>query len=336
MVCSCNSFSTDSYNHGLSLYCNTFCTSSYNHVNTEWLVPYRDGSPPEKYFCSTKLSVWANVADQVQEAVRDCHQMMAPYFEKTHRDIVAQITGQVVFDALGQSDIQGVRSITDTVSEGLRLLGLQQNVKPLEFLGKYLLEQSGATEITMTTEKLKESQLSASRQYGDPGDEMDRLDQSDGENVKEQTELDEDDEDGDFRGGDNPATDDETQKDEGQEKNERQVQDESNTLRQTHRETLLLHTQSLSRKFGTMRATKSKRLSAEELANHPEKRTPVAFEILTSEIEYNRMLKAIRDVFVRPLKSALSSNSEIEYNRMLKAIRDVFVRPLKSALSSNR
>jgi hypothetical protein len=41
---------------------------------------------------------------------------------------------------------------------------------------------------------------------------------------------------------------------------------------------------------------------------YPEKRTPVAFEILASEQEYMRTLKAISDIYVKPLKSALSSN----------------------------
>ena len=45
-----------------------------------------------------------------------------------------------------------------------------------------------------------------------------------------------------------------------------------------------------------------------QFADHPEKRTPIAFEILASEQEYMRTLKAISDVYVKPLKSALSSN----------------------------
>ena len=44
-----------------------------------------------------------------------------------------------------------------------------------------------------------------------------------------------------------------------------------------------------------------------QFGDHPEKRTPIAFEILASEQEYMRTLKAISEVYVRPLKSALSS-----------------------------
>ena len=65
----------------------------FSAVSSEWLVPYAEGSPPGRYFCATKLSVWSNVADQARAAVRDCRHFMARYFENTHRDIVAQITG---------------------------------------------------------------------------------------------------------------------------------------------------------------------------------------------------------------------------------------------------
>lgn len=62
-------------------------------VNSAWLIDYNGKSPPELYFCPSKLQVWANVADQAQEAVTNCREMLAPFFEKTHRDIVSQLTG---------------------------------------------------------------------------------------------------------------------------------------------------------------------------------------------------------------------------------------------------
>jgi hypothetical protein len=63
-------------------------------VNSSWLIDYDSKPPPEVYFCSSKLRVWANVADQASEAIRTCHELLAPYFEKTHRDIVSQLTGK--------------------------------------------------------------------------------------------------------------------------------------------------------------------------------------------------------------------------------------------------
>ena len=37
--------------------------------------------------------------------------------------------GQVIFDVLGQTDIQGVNDITQALVEGLKSLGDQQNVR---------------------------------------------------------------------------------------------------------------------------------------------------------------------------------------------------------------
>ena len=48
-----------------------------------------------------------------------------------------------MFDALGQVDIQGVDEVSAALVEGLITLGHQKNAKPVEFLGKYLLERAG-------------------------------------------------------------------------------------------------------------------------------------------------------------------------------------------------
>lgn len=48
--------------------------------------------------------------------------------------------------------------------------------------------------------------------------------------------------------------------------------------------------------------------TAKQFHDHPEKRTPIAMEILSSEVEYNRILQAVKDVYVKPLRAALNSN----------------------------
>ena len=62
-------------------------------MNTEWCLPYKEGPPPEQYFCTSKLNVWANTADQALEALGKCKQVLTPYFESAHRDIAAQLAG---------------------------------------------------------------------------------------------------------------------------------------------------------------------------------------------------------------------------------------------------
>ena len=67
-------------------------------VNTDWLLPYADGSPTTSYFCQSKLDVWANTADQAKEALRTCKDHLTPFFQKTHRDIVSQLTGMLLLE----------------------------------------------------------------------------------------------------------------------------------------------------------------------------------------------------------------------------------------------
>ena len=37
--------------------------------------------------------------------------------------------GQVIFDVMGQTDVQGVNDVTQTLSEGLKTLSHQRNVR---------------------------------------------------------------------------------------------------------------------------------------------------------------------------------------------------------------
>ena len=68
----------------------------YFTVNTEWLLPYIDGNPTQVYFCQSKLDVWANTAGQAKEALRTCKELLTPFFDKTHKDIVSQLTGKYI------------------------------------------------------------------------------------------------------------------------------------------------------------------------------------------------------------------------------------------------
>ncbi|XP_046583392.1 LOW QUALITY PROTEIN: epithelial cell-transforming sequence 2 oncogene-like [Haliotis rubra] len=308
---------------------------SYNHVNTEWLIPYKDCQPTDKYFCPSKLRVWANVADQALEAITDCRQIMAPYFEKVHRDIAAQLTGQVMFDALGQTDIQGTHSITQALTDGLVALGSQSNVQPLEYLGQYLLEQAGVTEISMTT---KADNLARTRQaerqngaVGTPRQDVKvaltppwtvRWNKSPATTPSRRMRM-------RRRTAGREVYDPQMDPAEKYDSQEKISKDEKNILRQQEvtmeRKTVTLKTQDLRNKFGTMttgtlRATKSQRLTSQQFTEHPEKRTPIAFEILTSEMEYNRMLRAVRDVYYKPLKSALTANRAIISSQNLHVI----------------
>ncbi|XP_070190601.1 epithelial cell-transforming sequence 2 oncogene-like [Littorina saxatilis] len=293
---------------------------NYNHVNSAWLLDYDKKSPPEVYFCTSKLQVWANVADQAQEAMQRTHEQLAPFFEKTHRDIVSQLTGQVIFDVLKQTDIQGVHDITQVLTEGLKSLGDQKDViNPVEFLGRFLLQKSSSGEqngmisrqptLTSVTEHDEEqdslqasrSSMSSRRQAS-----RERSREEEEEEVGEE-EHDPEEEEGEGNMRASAEEEGELSKYAGEEK---ATKEERNQRRRQFK-TTTLKTQELSSKFGTMRATKTQRLTPGQYTDHPEKRTPIAFEIQASEQEYMRTLQAIRDVYLKPLKSALASNRAV-------------------------
>ncbi|KAK3098400.1 hypothetical protein FSP39_019161 [Pinctada imbricata] len=151
---------------------------NYNCVNSEWLIPYKDEKtrsrvePPSMYFCQSKLDVWSHVADQAREALSSCKTHLQHFFQKTHRDIVSQLAGEVVFDVLGQTEIVGANKVTAALTEGLQELGSQDNVNPLEFLGQYLLEKSGVQDLNFTS---SQDQMMRREDYTDEDEEVENI-----------------------------------------------------------------------------------------------------------------------------------------------------------------
>ncbi|XP_035824549.1 epithelial cell-transforming sequence 2 oncogene-like [Aplysia californica] len=285
---------------------------SYNHVNSEWLIPYEDNlQPPSVYFCDSKLSVWANVAEQAQEAVRETRGFMDGYFDRLHRNISAQLTGQLVFDVLGQTDVQGVQTVTDGIRDALVALGDSDTKHPLKFLGRFLLEKSGVSTDGMALTTKRSLSLSQELAQSEAADDLaSDVDQSQGplksardnEAGDEEDEEEENEERGDRADVQGQEENEENLKDSMSEKESRQLRGRQDSARRT---------MDLSAKFGTIRANRTQRLTPEQFAEHPEKRTPVAFEIVSSETEYLRLLRSVQDVYVKPLKSALASNRSI-------------------------
>ncbi|GFS13318.1 epithelial cell transforming sequence 2 oncogene-like protein [Elysia marginata] len=298
-------------------------------VNSEWLIPYEGNkAPPAMYFCQGKLNVWSNVAEQAQEALAETRACMEPYFDRVHRTISAQLTGQLVFDVLAQTDIVGVGNITDVLKDALMALGETSTAQPLKFLGRYILERAGiATDNMGLTTKSATSLSQHLNSHGE--DEENAQEEEDKYADKENFEEEDEKEDGattartDRREEDEEGT--EGQNEDEEERGERELAEDDgeenikDSTQEKHKPRALLPQTDredspmldLSLRFGTMRANKSQRLTSEQFAEHPEKRTPVAFEILSSETEYMRILKAVQDVYVKPLKSALASNRSI-------------------------
>ncbi|XP_019647798.1 PREDICTED: epithelial cell-transforming sequence 2 oncogene-like [Branchiostoma belcheri] len=171
----------------------TGIVGQYGHVQSEWLATPEHAPPPTLYFNMDKLLAWASMADLVQEALRVTHKLLRTYFSNAHRDLCSQLTGQLVFDVLDLGDLKRFQDVIYTIRDGLVAMQVDEITKPLEFLGRYLLDCA----------------------------------------------------------------------------------------------------------------------STVALQDHPDKRTQVAHELLSSEVRYCKILQAMRDVFVIPLRNALSSNKAI-------------------------
>ena len=66
----------------------------FHAVNSEWMRSPEGAAPPSHYFCASKLNVWANTADQAEEACKATKKNMARYFEQKHKDVVSQLVGK--------------------------------------------------------------------------------------------------------------------------------------------------------------------------------------------------------------------------------------------------
>ena len=314
-----------------------------NHINTEWLSPYIDGNPTQVYFCQSKLDVWANTAGQAKEALRTCKELLTPFFDKTHKDIVSQLTGQIVFDVMGQTRIHGTQHITQAITDGLKELGENDSVDPLEFLGKFLLNKAGVEDLTFTStqrrvtdEDYEDSEdedrgptpdeevenINGHTERTDQDDEEDSRYVKDGETLKHTTRYEQDDDRRVMEEGETMLPSDSLYDMSEKAQTERSEKDVQRRQRKEKKKKLRKQTENLRVTFGSMTMTPGKyqRLTPEKYSEHPEKRTPIAKEIASSEVEYYRILKAIKDIYVKPLKSSLNSNRAIASHQNVQII----------------
>ncbi|XP_052238389.1 epithelial cell-transforming sequence 2 oncogene-like [Dreissena polymorpha] len=296
---------------------------NYNHVSSDWCIPYKEGPPPEQYFCTSKLNVWANTADQAVESLKKCRQILAPYFENAHRDVAAQLTGEVVFGVLGQTDIRGVKSITEALTEALVALGDQNGENPLEFLGQYLLQRAGVSDLEFTSTRQRLPAIELPEDEMQPEVDEEGTDKTLKADAKKPGDSVWDSDNDDIQGGGDARV--ARRGEDGMEKGTLEGTEASEKLTRTRqrgeRQKVVMKTQELSKKFGTIRATgKLERLTSHRFREYPEKRTPIAMEIVSSEVDYNRALTAVKKVYFKPLNAALRSNRGIISNQNLQII----------------
>ncbi|XP_065830944.1 epithelial cell-transforming sequence 2 oncogene-like isoform X2 [Oscarella lobularis] len=81
---------------------------TYKSINSEWwgLGGFDLLKPPAVYFDVNKLNAWANMAEQVDEALACVKKTFRFYFTKKQKELAGRLAGQAVFEALGLVDVQ--------------------------------------------------------------------------------------------------------------------------------------------------------------------------------------------------------------------------------------
>lgn len=306
---------------------------NYNHLDSEWLVPTEDGHipPPALYFVHSKLAVWANSAHIVQEACAATRKQLDSYFDQQRRDLVAQITGQMVFDAMGDLDIQGLHGVTPLVVDALVHLSETKSSKPVQELVRYLQDHTDSVSMdnqeSVPNSPAKKSprkmaglkKLHTSEDYADDFDEdRDEADIAEEiENLEEEIEE---------------------LTEQLEEKSDPPKPFKPVPSKSKPKTSLTLSRKSLGSSYPSPLASQtprdlristksmSKRLTSAEFAAYPDKRRVVAREILASESDYRRTLDSLSSVFVIPLKSAIQSNRPII---SAGSIQTIFAIPLQ-------
>ncbi|XP_070568992.1 LOW QUALITY PROTEIN: epithelial cell-transforming sequence 2 oncogene-like [Ptychodera flava] len=283
--------------------------STYAHLDSEWLVSPDGITPPALYFNADQLKAWINTANLVQEAINTTKRRMKTYFDRQQKDLAAKVTGEIVFDALSLKNIKKTKEITPALTEAIEAMAHEDNVKPLDFVARYLTDLAGGkqrknslmlTEVpedenirqtSILTPRPAEKKKSKKEPVMMNGIQLGSDNESIAEEIDESLSIQE-------------SIEDEFEMD--------AVRDDTfERSRDKRPEKLDLTEKSNFKESQTLDKTGFSKLSTAQLQDHPDKRTSIAFEILGSEINYKRSLTIVKDIYVLPLKAALKSNRAI-------------------------
>ncbi|XP_002730688.2 epithelial cell-transforming sequence 2 oncogene-like [Saccoglossus kowalevskii] len=276
--------------------------STYAHLDSEWLFSPDGITPPALYFNADQLKAWINTANLVQEAINVTKRRVKSYFEKEQKDLAAKVTGEIVFDALSLRNIKKTKEITPILTQAIEAMAEEENVKPIDFIANYLKEVSDGGKPKSTLGNTKEDPLYT------PRPEKKRTIQT---NKKKKPVM----MNGIQLGSDNESEDsiEESIEDEIETEDDLVIDADKyeEKPKQKQVEKLDLEEKNTYKEYQTMDKSGFVKLSTAQLADHPDKRTSIVFEILGSEVNYKRSLTIVKDVYVLPLKAALKSNKAI-------------------------
>ncbi|XP_067946069.1 epithelial cell-transforming sequence 2 oncogene-like [Watersipora subatra] len=118
----------------------TGVSGQWNQWYCDW-YGYTNITPTDLYFQMCKVQQWSAMAEVVTEAIEHTRHELRPYFEQNKSEVMSQLTGQIVTDAMALGNIHGLSRVAPIITESLTLLGTQHNADPLEFVTQFFLEK---------------------------------------------------------------------------------------------------------------------------------------------------------------------------------------------------
>ncbi|XP_072023478.1 epithelial cell-transforming sequence 2 oncogene-like [Amphiura filiformis] len=263
----------------------TSASSNYAHILGEWQGHNkRDLNPVSEYFQLDRLEAWLAMSDRVQEATIRCQEFLRPYFKQTQDQILADMLGELIFNALPTMHSQ-FEQVTPALMQALSALESQPDVEePVNFLSRKLMEYSGAASNGGLENGLQGRASMKSRKEN--------------ANIKQALS--------DSEGG---ISEDGLDQDE--------------VVPSVHLTRLSTSSSKSSAITMTTKRPMRKlalKVDYQLGGSGPDRRKAVAQQLVLSEESYYQQLRVIRDVYYKPLLAALNSNNAIISLHNLKMI----------------
>ncbi|XP_033634107.1 epithelial cell-transforming sequence 2 oncogene-like [Asterias rubens] len=255
----------------------TLSDSKYGYILGEWHNWGKSTSPASLYLEYDKLKGWLASSDRVIEAATSCQKVLRSYLKDSKEDLVAKLTGDIVFKSLGIQDTR-LHQIAPSLVEALSALTSQSmEVNSLAFVGNQLLQASGQSVSQTRLNKTQATKMSPAKQ---------RLKRMSSLNSDINSEI--------------------------SEEIEEEITDFDSEVENINRNALYSSISEL-RPAEVPVTMGTRQLSTFKVTQLPtgDSRQNTAFQILSSEFSYMQNLMIIEDVYRKPLLAALKSNKAI-------------------------
>ncbi|XP_021567154.1 epithelial cell-transforming sequence 2 oncogene-like [Carlito syrichta] len=94
-------------------------TGSYQHILSDWLGPQGERTPPSIYFSESKLQMWSNFMDFLEDALKSVRKQLRPFFQELQKNISGRMIGQFMFDTMNMASMLNNQEIAQVLADGL-------------------------------------------------------------------------------------------------------------------------------------------------------------------------------------------------------------------------